>query len=119
MKRKITINDMAMPCRHEHMTRSVKLPRILNGVYHKKMNYVPFSSAYNLNIDLNSTMVTASLNIPSPNTIEYNLGNFLDDIAYSEAMVSILQKHAPNNNISQMDSSRMILISLASLTRSI
>lgn len=119
MKRYMTIRAMAIPCRQEHTTSRMKLPRIWNGVDHKKMNYVPFYSAYSRNIDLNSTIVTASLNIPSPNTMEYSLGNFLDDIAYSEAIVSMLQKQAPKSNISQMDNSRIILISLASLTRSI
>ena len=63
-------------------------------------------------------MVTASFSIPSPKTIEKSLGNFLEDIASSEAIVSILQKHAPKRRISQTESSLMVLMSLASRTRS-
>lgn len=110
---------MAIPWRHEQTTRRMKLRRIWNGVYHKKMNYVPFYSSYSLNIDLNNTIVTASLNIPSPNTIEFSLGNFLEDIASSDAIVSMLQKQAPNNKISQIDNYLIMLISLASLTKSV
>jgi len=45
------------------------------------MNSVPFYNSSSLKIDLNKTIVTASLKIPSPNTIEYNLGNFLEEMA--------------------------------------
>lgn len=113
---------MAIPCRHEQTINDKKFNKILKGVYHMKVNSaVPFYEFYNpysLKIDLNKTIVTASLKIPSPNTIEYNLGNFREDIAYYDAIVSILQKHAPSSKISQIESSLIIVISLASLTRS-
>lgn len=82
------------------------------------MNFFGVYSYYNLNIALNKTIVTASFNIPYPNTIENNLGYFLLDIAYSEAMVSILQKQAASSSTSHIDNSLILLISLASLIRS-
>ncbi len=63
-------------------------------------------------------MVTASLKIPSPKTIEKSLGNFLEDMASYEAIVSILQKQAPSKRIYYIESSLIELISLASLTKS-
>ena len=80
---------------------------------------MPFYSYSSLRIDLNNTIVTASLTMPYPNTIEKSFGNFLEDIAYSEAIVSMLQKHAPNSKISQIDNSLIVLMSLASRTKSI
>ncbi len=62
--------------------------------------------------------MTASLKIPSPNTIEYSLGNFRDEIAYSDAPVSILQKHAERSRISQIESVLILVTSFASLIRS-
>lgn len=114
----MTKKAIATPCRHEHTTKDKKFQSILKGVYQKNMNSVPFYNSSNLNMDLNNTIVTASLNIPSPNTMEYNLGNFLEDMAYYDAMVSILQKHAPSNRISHNESYLIMVISLASLTRS-
>lgn len=119
MNKKITIKAIATPCKHEHTTNDKKFHNILNGVYQKKINSVPFSNSYSLKIDLNKTIVTASLKIPSPNTIEYNLGNLFEEIASYEAIVSILQKQAPSSRISHIESSLIILISLASLTRSL
>jgi len=63
-------------------------------------------------------MVIASLKMPSPKTMENNFGNFLDEIASSDAMVSILQKQAPSNKIYQTDNYLIEFQSLASRTKS-
>ena len=118
LKTYTTKNAITTPWKHELTTNEMKFHKILNGVYQKKIKSVPLSKAYNLKMDLNNTMVTASLKIPSPKTMENNLGNFLEDIAYSEAIVSILQKHAPSKRIYQTESSLIVLMSLASRTRS-
>jgi len=43
--------------------------------------------------------------------IELSLENFLGGTAYSEAIVSILQKQAPNNKIYQIDKVLILVIS--------
>jgi len=111
-------NAITTPWKHELTTSTIKFQSIFNGVYHKNTNSFPLSNPSNLRIDLNNTMVIASLKIPSPNTIENNFGNFLDDITSYDAIVSMLQKHAPSSRISHTESSRIEVMSLASRTRS-
>ena len=69
-------------------------------------------------MERNSTIVIVSLKIPYPNMIELSFGNLLAETAYSEAIVSMLQKHAANRSIYQIDKVLMLFISWASRTRS-
>jgi hypothetical protein len=55
--------------------------------------------------------VIVSLKIPYPKIIELSFENLFGDTASSEAIVSILQKQAPSNRISQIDKVLMLVIS--------
>ena len=70
-------------------------------------------------MERNRTIVIVSLKIPYPNMIELSFGNLLGETAYSEAIVSMLQKQAAKRRIYQMDKVLILLISCASLTRSL
>ena len=75
------------PISNELEANIVKSPSILNGVFQSKSESDP-----NLLTVLNKMILTISLNTPSPQTIENNLGYYLQSIIDIAAITSLEQR---------------------------